>query len=132
MIVFVISFESISSFSSLARVFTEAVMELVSDVTDNRGPFVLSLLLKPALLKVIPSVESVVIETTDLSDSSYVCAILENCEHCHCDALLLQMIEDMKSFSGERWLEVLSLPSLRDSHVMTQSMSRIIDYVMLM
>ena len=43
-----------------------------------------------------------------------------------------QMIEDMKSFSGERWLEVLSLPSLRDSHVMTQSMSRIIDYVMLM
>lgn len=130
MITFVISFESIASFSSMARVFTDSIMEMVNGLTDNRGPFLLSLLMKPTLLHVIPSIESVVVETTNLEDSEYVCSILENCETCHCDALLLQMIEDMKSFSGQRWIDVLRVASIRDCQVMHDAMKQIIDYVL--
>ena len=130
LITFVISFEPIASFSSMARVFTDSIMEMVNGVTDNRGPFLLSLLMKPALLHVIPSIESVVVETTNLEDSEYVCSILENCETCHCDALLLQMIEDMKSFSGKRWMDVLRVASIRDCQVMHDAMKQIIDYVL--
>ena len=35
MITFVISFESIASFSSMARVFTDSIMEMVNGLTDN-------------------------------------------------------------------------------------------------
>ena len=40
------------------------------------------------------------------------------------------MIEDMKSFSGQRWIDVLRVASIRDCQVMHDAMKQIIDYVL--
>ena len=130
MISFVLSFESIASFSSLVHAFTDTIMEMVSDLTDNRGPYILSLLMKPTLLHLIPSIESAVVETTNFDDSAYICSILENCARCRCDALLLQMIENMKSFSGKQWIEVLKPSCIRECPVIKDSLRQVFEYIL--